>query len=257
MNVAIITLDSLRFDATQIANTPNIKNYFDRYSNEKNWVKVNSHGTYTLPAHMSILHNGRLPGDPELNFPYDAGHGSMSVFRNSLPWIRNKPAVFTLPDSQNIVKGFSKVGYRTVGIGGVGWFNTEVPTSAFWKDFYFDEFYWNSSFHEEDINSFENQLNLTDQILNNHPADQKLFMFLNISSTHAPYRHNGNSVEGQARCLEYVDQHIPRLLEKLPKPCYVVMCADHGECFGEDGYHGHAFYHPKVMEIPMNIFVME
>jgi hypothetical protein len=32
------------------------------------------------------------------------------------------------------------------------------------------------------------------------------------------------------------------------------MCADHGECFGEEGFYGHSFYHPKVFEVPMGIF---
>jgi arylsulfatase A-like enzyme len=34
----------------------------------------------------------------------------------------------------------------------------------------------------------------------------------------------------------------------------VVMCGDHGDCFGEEGLYGHGFYHPKVMQVPMAIF---
>ena len=43
-------------------------------------------------------------------------------------------------------KGFEKAGYRTIGIGGVGWFDTTIETSKFWATDYFQEFYWNHSF---------------------------------------------------------------------------------------------------------------
>jgi len=256
MNVAVITLDSLRYDTTQIANTPNFKNTFEKHSNEKNWIRVFSHGTYTLPSHMTMLHKGHFPGDPKLPFPYDCGEGGKSIFRNDLPYIREKPSLFKLPDAENIVKGFSKNNYRTIGIGGVGWFNTNVQTSNFWGNRYFEEFYWDHSFHEDNPNSLQYQIELSKKLLANK-QDKNIFYFLNISSTHAPYRNNGYSVEGQAKALEYVDSKIVELLELLPRPCFTIICADHGDCFGEDGYYGHAIYHQKVLEVPMNVFIME
>ncbi|MDJ0342846.1 hypothetical protein QMK19_23370 [Streptomyces sp. H10-C2] len=30
----------------------------------------------------------------------------------------------------------------------------------------------------------------------------------------------------------------------------VIICADHGEAFGEDGYHGRGIAHPTVMNVP-------
>ena len=32
------------------------------------------------------------------------------------------------------------------------------------------------------------------------------------------------------------------------------MYADHGECFGEQGFYGHGFYHPTLFEASIVIF---
>jgi len=45
-----------------------------------------------------------------------------------------------------------------------------------------------------------------------------------------------------------------KFLSQLQRGTIVVICADHGECFGEDGLHGHGFYHLKVIEVPLGIF---
>ena len=87
--------------------------------------------------------------------------------------------------------------------------------------------------------------------------ERPIFFFLNISSTHIPYRNGPRNVQGQAACLEYVDSHLPRLLGLLPNPCHVIIVSDHGDCMGEDGLWGHAVYHPKVMEVPMVSFILD
>jgi arylsulfatase A-like enzyme len=45
-------------------------------------------------------------------------------------------------------------------------------------------------------------------------------------------------------------------VDSVGRPTLVVICGDHGECFGEDEHWGHGFYHPKVMEVPMIIHFM-
>jgi hypothetical protein len=56
----------------------------------------------------------------------------------------------------------------------------------------------------------------------------------------------------QVRAVEYLDREVfPRLFELLPPETWVVVTADHGELFGEDGYFGHGpIQHPKVLEVP-------
>jgi arylsulfatase A-like enzyme len=50
---------------------------------------------------------------------------------------------------------------------------------------------------------------------------------------------------------------LPELIEALPRPLWLVIMADHGDCMGEDGLWGHSFYHPKVMEIPMTVLKID
>lgn len=55
----------------------------------------------------------------------------------------------------------------------------------------------------------------------------------------------------QIRAVTYVDGVVERLFEVLPKGTWVVVTADHGELFGEDGYFGHGpVNHEKVFEVP-------
>jgi glucan phosphoethanolaminetransferase (alkaline phosphatase superfamily) len=86
-----------------------------------------------------------------------------------------------------------------------------------------------------------------------HPV----FFFLNCPSTHTPYCVNGRSLDGQGKALQYVDAHIPTLIDLMPKPCHCFILADHGDCFGEDGLWGHNLYHEKVMEVPFIHFPLE
>ena len=57
----------------------------------------------------------------------------------------------------------------------------------------------------------------------------------------------------QVAATAFLDKAICRLLSQVPENTIVVICADHGECFGEDGFWGHGFNHPKVLEVPLLI----
>ncbi len=111
------------------------------------------------------------------------------------------------------------MGYRTLGIGGVHWFDSRFQTSGpIWKS-YFDEFYWRCEFDEFTVDAFERQTTLARSLLAK-PDDRPLFFFQNIASTHMPYRSNEASPVGQAKCLEYVDSHLAKLVDALPKPSF-------------------------------------
>ncbi len=140
---------------------------------------------------------------------------------------------------------------------GVGWFNNKLPASNFWGKEYFDQFYWEESFHESNPKSFENQLKLVDVIFSPDREKQPYFFFLNIATTHTPYMYKGNTPEGQRLALTETDKLFPKLIAALPRPCHYFIMADHGECFGEDGLWGHGFFHPKVMEVPFVEFILE
>ncbi len=251
-NIALITIDALRYDTAISARTPYIHGLMKEYqtAGSTGWVKVGAHGTYTLPAHVSMFQAGILPS---MNIPqYDAPYNRQrtKLFRAQLSWTRNNKALYPTPEAPNIVKGFAKLGYRTLGIGGVHWFDTRYETSKNLWNQYFDEFYWEEEYAEENPEGFERQIDRTRELLT--PSDARpLFYFLNVSTTHFPYQGHEKSVAGQIKCLEYIDKHLPTLIELLPRPLHLILMADHGECFGEDGLWEHSCYHPMVMEVPM------
>lgn len=37
----------------------------------------------------------------------------------------------------------------------------------------------------------------------------------------------------------------------------LIMCADHGDAFGEDGYHGRGIAHPTVLNVPFAVWLSE
>jgi hypothetical protein len=255
MNIALITLDSLRYDSALEAKTPNLNAIFTSVGIE-NWVKVGSQGTHTLASHISMLHAGILPSWNTDDVPGPYNRKKENLFKAQLPWDRKTDATYPTPPASNIVIGFKELGYRTVGIGGVHWFDNRFVTSGFWEKNYFEEFHWEERFAEEEPDGLEYQIDLAQNLLKEED-DRPLFFFLNISSTHIPYRNGPRNVQGQAACLEYVDSHLPRLLSLLPNPCHVIIVSDHGDCMGEDGLWGHAVYHPKVMEVPMVSFILD
>lgn len=56
--------------------------------------------------------------------------------------------------------------------------------------------------------------------------------------------------EKQQSNVEYLDRLFEKLYEKVPRNTHIIVTADHGECFGEDGYFGHGpIIHDKVFEV--------
>jgi len=55
----------------------------------------------------------------------------------------------------------------------------------------------------------------------------------------------------QIRAASYLDGVLARLFDTVPDNTWVIVTADHGELFGEDGYFGHGpIAHEKVLEVP-------
>ena len=245
MNIAVITIDSLRYDVTQMANTPNFDKLIFDWGKDR-WHKVGAHGTYTLPSHIALFHNGYLPNWDRPNTPDSYRE---RLFR--VQWSEARHVDVAYPTDvkyPNIVKGCGAQGYRTVGVGGVDWFDIRLATGQIWFN-YFTEFYWTELFNQENPQGLDEQIKFCSQILKGGVLP--LFFFMNIATTHAPYQGRPWVIESQVAAFEYVDQHIMKLIDLLPRPLCLVILSDHGECFGEDGVHGHARYHPKVMEVPL------
>ena len=227
------------------------------------FLKAYSNGTYTLPAHISI-YCGILPNTNEF-IPY-YNRFCCSLFRIAFRQVSAK-AFCTIPSKdQNIVNGFANMGYNTLLIAAVDWFKHPLLKSPF------QEYYYTGIHLEQQLNILLNMIDNGD--------DKPLFCLLNIGETHDPYCYEGRiipSLESRARmrahCREgyikedhekqinscsYIDDKLSTLFDKLEnigRKTLVVVCGVHGECFGEENLYGHGFYHPKVLEVPLGIFM--
>lgn len=119
-------------------------------------------------------------------------------------------------------------------------------------------------------------------------ADRPSFVLLNVGETHYPYalpheppnewprisglhgvvKHLDDATDGltaefftsgelrqlqdrQIAAVTYLDGVFETLFNRLPADTWVVVTADHGELFGEEGYFGHGpVFHEKVFEVP-------
>lgn len=254
-NFLLITFDSCRWDTFATARTPSL----DRHCRTR---CAYTQGTFTLPAHMA-MYQGILPQIREHIPFYNRNVGQLIRIADRST---NIPNLITFERGcENIIEGFSRAGYRTFGTGAVGWFHHPQLARPFQK-FLFTGIH--AARQVECIMSWIGH------------KDQPFFGFVNFGETHEPYECTGNVVSQpsvsrprqvldplaqwdreawgkQVRCCEYLDGLTGELLfylEMLSSPTIVILCGDHGECFGEDGWVGHGFYHPKVMEVPIAIF---
>jgi hypothetical protein len=243
-----ITLDSLRYDAACLAlaegQTPHLAGLV------KEWECRQAAATYTLPSHVSMF-AGMMPRP--LKRDDAAVKTEARLFALSTSWQRYKGRNirYFFDNAANVPKGFESKGYHTIGVGGVGWFSTEVKASSFWQGNYFQHFLYKSSYGEENPRAFAEQITDLEAKVKELGGGRK-FVFVNVSSTHRPYT-NGDgtlSVKAQRQCLAYVDQQMPRLLALFGQGTHGVICGDHGDCMGEDGLWGHNFVHDKVLTVP-------
>ena len=54
----------------------------------------------------------------------------------------------------------------------------------------------------------------------------------------------------QRACLAWVDQQLAPLLQRF-RTGMVLVCADHGDCWGENGLWAHGFSHPAILTVPL------
>ena len=261
MNFLLLVYDSCRYDVLEAAQTP----VLDTYSRI---VLAQAPANFTFASHQAFF-VGFLPNAVD-NVPYYNRFCKQLI---GLPGIGEpqvvKDALMKVPSSWNLVRGFRDRGYQTVGTGAMNWFRQESLTADF------EHFLYTGTDADAQI----------DYLLSEITPDKPFFGFINFGETHTPYWFKGKSshcpvdvrarrmiwppvedgptgqaneaFQHQVACAEYLDSRLPRLFQALPGETLVVLTADHGECFGEDGYWGHGVNHPKVFEVPLAIFRLD
>lgn len=254
-NFLIVTLDSCRWDSYQCASMP----YLNSICPSR---RAYAQATFTYAAHMAIF-QGILPHTTELLPFYNRYERQLIRIANR---VTNTPSIVTFTGGTvDIISGFRQQGYYTLGLGAMEWFRHPHLTEPF------------EEFHLTGIHAKKQ----VDILLDRVTPDRPFFTLLNFGETHDPYRFSENEgipysltsrarsndyfqgeidkegLENQIRCCGFLDTQLAILLTRLElieRPTIIVVCGDHGECFGEDAMYGHGFYHPKVMEVPLAIF---
>jgi len=246
-HILMITFDTLRYDVAcqqlQLGNTPNLANVLS----EQGWQKCHSPASFTYAAHVAFF-AGFLPT------PATPGR-HVRLFALKFSGSESTGATTFEFDTPDIVSGLANEGYRTLCIGGVGFFKKQNPLSQQLPAL-FQESYWDESLGVTCADSTRNQIDLACRLLKEN-QQQPIFMFINISALHQPnyfYLENaqGDSLETHAAALRYVDSQLGRLFSAFEqdRDTLMILTSDHGTCYGEDGYTGHRIGHEQVWTVP-------
>lgn len=246
-SILFITLDTLRYDvAVKCFREGTIPN-FARWM-PQGWEERHTPGTFTLAAHQAFfagfLPTPAMPGKHERLF---------ATYFEGSQTTTEKTYVFDSPD---IVSGLQRLDYKTVCIGGVGFFNKKTPLGNVLPSM-FSESYWCPEFGVTDRNSTANQFHFASNWIRNLSVEQKFFVFINISAIHQPnYFYSEDETRDSIRtheaALQYIDTQFPILTDTLQErgDTFCIVCSDHGTTYGEDGYTGHRLSHPHVLTVP-------
>ena len=253
-DMLLVTLDTLRFDVAARLLAAGRTPYLASVLPPEGWEKRHTPGNFTFAAHAAFF-AGFLPTPAK---PGRHGRPFALQFPGS-ETTTEETAVFDAPD---LVAGFRDCGYRTICIGGVGFFNKKSPLGCALPSL-FDESHWSLEMGVTDPRSTEHQVNLALRLLTELPKCRRVFLFLNVSAIHQPNNFyvpgaTHDSIETHGAALEYVDRELGRLFTGLRQrgPWFAVVCSDHGTAYGEDGYTGHRLAHPVVWEVPYAEFLL-
>lgn len=247
-DILFMTLDTLRYDVACEAftrgRTPNLAAILP----EGGWEKRHTPGNFTYAAHHAFF-AGFLP-TPARQGPHSR------LFAASFAGSESTAETTYIFETPDIVSGLANIGYHTICIGGVGFFNKQPPLGSVLPSLFLES-WWREDLGVTCQNSPENQIALAIDRIGLVPASRRLFLFVNISACHQPNRYylpgaETDTSESQLEALAHVDHHLPPLIAALRHraPLLAIICSDHGTAYGEDGFWGHRLAHPVIWEVP-------
>ncbi|WP_327257357.1 STM4013/SEN3800 family hydrolase [Streptomyces sp. NBC_01244] len=250
-DLLLVTLDTLRHDvAARLAAEGRIPNLAAHLPGGV-WERRHAPGSFTYASHQAMF-AGFLP-TPDGPGPHPR------LFAARFPGSETTGGRTWVFDTPDLVSGLAGAGYRTVCVGGVGFFNTASALGSVLPGM-FQESHWEPEFGVASPISFEAQVSRAERVVAGLPYERRLFLFLNVSAMHQPnWFHSpgttaadGDSWETHAAALEYVDRHIGRLFDTMRsrRRCFAIVCSDHGTTYGDDGYTGHRLAHEAVWTVP-------
>ena len=248
-DLALIVLDTLRFDVAQeewaAGRTPNLA----RLLPPSGWDRRHAPGTFTYASLHAFLAGflptparpGRHPRRLALRF-----EGSETT-----------STATAVLDGATVVEGLAARGYYSICVGGVGFFNQRNPLGRVLPGL-FDEAHWSPAMGVTDRRSFEHQTACAAAALAAVPDDRRVFLLVDVSALHQPnhfYLPDHPPVDSRAShaaALRHVDAGFGELVAAIAAsgPAFAIVCSDHGTAYGEDGYRGHRLAHDTVTTVP-------
>ncbi|MEU6174231.1 STM4013/SEN3800 family hydrolase [Streptantibioticus parmotrematis] len=260
-DILFVTLDTLRYDvAAELAAAGRTPNLAAQLPGGR-WERRHSPGSFTYAAHQAIF-AGFLPT------PADSPGPHPRLFAARFAGSESTATTSFVYDAPDLVSGLAEAGYRTVCVGGVGFFSKTAALGSVLPGL-FQESHWSPQTGVTSATSFETQVALAERITEEHARqapEQPLFLFVNVSALHQPNWHHlpgatkehGDTRASHAAALEYVDRHVPRLFAAMARrrPCFAIVCSDHGTAYGDDGWSGHRIGHESVWTVPYAHFTL-
>lgn len=253
-NVLFITLDSCRYDTFSQAAVPAIKAVAPFH-------KARSPSYFTYGSH-SAMFVGFTPGitgaaeallDPKFGKLFKivgAGHPGKGTEGFEL-------------QGRDIIEGFCNLGYTTIGTAAMSWFDPQTVTGRHLSQSFEHFFYAGPHYLRRQIEWVAERLDQT---------ENPTFTFINVGETHVPYWHEGAAWSAednpchpfqredrsgecrtrQTACLEFADRLLADIIVRHMDHT-IIICADHGDCWGEDGLWEHGIMHEMTTTVPLLI----
>jgi sulfatase-like protein len=249
-----VVLDTLRYDVARdllaAGRTPFLEALLPQA-----WEERHTPGNFTYAAHQAFF-AGFLPT------PVGPGPHPR-LFAARFPGSETTSDTTSVFDAPDLVSGLASQGYRTICIGGVGFFNKLSPLGCVLPGL-FSESHWSQELGVTARDSTRAQVSLATELLSQSAREERVFLFMNVSALHQPNRHylpgaSEDSLESHGAALEYVDAQLEPLFRALAARggALCVVCADHGTAYGEDGHYGHRLNHPVVTTVPYAEFFLD
>lgn len=247
-----VTLDTLRHDVAQAAFEQGELPVLARHLPATGWERRHSPASFTYAAHHAFF-AGYLPTPAR---PGRHPRLFATAFRGSETTARST-FVF---DEASLPEALAARGYRTVCIGGVGFFNPHNALGRVLPGF-FQESHWEPGMGVGQRRSAERQVALALQRL--QAIEGRVFLFINVAALHTPNRvhlpgHTVDSLATHAAALRHVDEALGPLFDALAAraPTFAIVCSDHGTAYGDSGYQGHRIGHDCVWTVPYAHFLL-